>query len=230
MSRTSVMFIEYRSTSSGPWKWLCPLMPADEVCWSNDEPTHMVDINGNDLKVPYKKVYELSKQGTIRDMFNDDDVEFNGRGWPSDMSPELRDYIDKNTDQFDGIWGKSHATLSEISACIDAQKKKWETYKQEYISKKDNISIHEKLGYIIKFLAGSKDLEQLKYFCTELEHKENMGDESDEEYYDYLGEYNELIDDYVFAGSFINGITQIVDFCTNSWTDDTDIRLIYFTC
>ena len=49
----------------------------------------MVDTTGTDNKEEYKFVYELSKQGSVRDLLNDYDVDFNDRGFPKDMSEEL---------------------------------------------------------------------------------------------------------------------------------------------
>ena len=74
MSRTSVLYIEYRANDKSPWRWVRPMMPAQDVRWSEREPSYMVDVNGNDIKEPYKFVYELTKQGIVRDLFNDHDV------------------------------------------------------------------------------------------------------------------------------------------------------------
>lgn len=227
MSRTSVLYIEYRVNDKSPWRWVRPMMPAQDVQWASKEPEYMVDVNGNDIKEPYKFVYELTKQGIVRDLFNDHDVDFNDRGFPTDMSIELKNFIDSHPDEFEGIWGKSYASLKEITDCIELQIKEAEAHKQEYINKDNNTTIHEKLNYILKFLSGEKDLEQLKYFILDVDNSEQR----DDEYYcDYILEYDEIIDDYKYCLSFFEGINQIVDFCTNSWTDDTDIRIIYFTC
>ena len=88
MSRTSVMYIEYRKNSNSPWRWIHPLMPTQDIDWAEDDPGYMVDTTGTDNKEEYKFVYELDKQGTIRDLLNDYDVDFNERGFPKDMSEE----------------------------------------------------------------------------------------------------------------------------------------------
>ena len=227
MSRTSVLYIEYRKNHKSPWRWIRPLMPSQDVSWSDKEPQYMVDVNGTGNKEPYKFVYELSKQGIVRDLFNDHDVDFNDRGFPEDMSEDLKKFMENDPDQFDGIWGKSYASLKEIIDCVNLQIKETETHKQEYINKENNTTIHEKLNYILKFLSGEKDLEQLKYFILDVDNSEQR----DDDYYcDYILEYDEIIDDYKYCLSFFEGINQIVDFCTNSWTDESDIRIIYFTC
>ena len=223
MSRTSVLYIEYRKNDKSPWRWVRPLMPAQDVQWSSKEPEYMVDINGNDIKEPYKFVYELAKQGIVRDLFNDHDVDFNDRGFPTDMSIELKNFIDSHPDEFEGIWGKSYASLKEIADCIELQIKEAETHKQEYINKENNTTIHEKLNLIMQALGGI-DVQ------SDLFNKSRNEDMSDDDYCDYILEYDEIIDDYKYCLSFFEGINQIVDFCTNSWTDDTDIRIIYFTC
>ena len=223
MSRTSVLYIEYRANDKSPWRWVRPMMPAQDVRWSEREPSYMVDVNGNDIKEPYKFVYELTKQGIVRDLFNDHDVEFNDRGFPTDMSIELKNFIDSHPDEFDGIWGKSYASLKEITDCIELQIKETEAHKQEYINKENNTTIHEKLNLIMRALGGL-DVQ------SDLFNKSRNEDMSDDDYCDYILEYDEFIGDYKYCYSFFEGINLIVDFCTNSWTDDTDIRIIYFTC
>ena len=223
MSRTSVLYIEYRKNDKSPWRWIRPMMPSQDVQWSSKEPEYMVDVNGNDIKEPYKFVYELAKQGIVRDLFNDHDVDFNDRGFPTDMSIELKNFIDSHPDEFEGIWGKSYASLKEITDCIELQIKEAETHKQEYINKENNTTIHEKLNLIMRALGGL-DVQ------SDLFNKSRNEDMSDDDYCDYILEYDEIIGDYKYCYSFFEGINQIVDFCTNSWTDDTDIRIIYFTC
>lgn len=223
MSRTSVLYIEYRKNHKSPWRWIRPLIPSQDVSWSDKEPEYMVDVNGTDNKEPYKFVYELSKQGIVRDLFNDYDVDFNDRGFPEDMSEDLKKFMESDPDQFDGIWGKSYASLKEIIDCVELQIKETETHKQEYINKQNNVTIHEKLDLIMKSILGVNVEERIR----DMFRDEEM---SDDDYCDYILEYDELIDDYKYCLSFFEGINQIVDFCTNSWTDESDIRIIYFTC
>ena len=224
MSRTSVMYIEYRKNGNSPWRWVRPLMPAQDIDWAEDDPGYMVDTTGTDNKEEYKFVYELDKQGTIRDLLNDYDVDFNERGFPTDMSEELKKFIESDPERFDGIWGKSYASLQEIIDCVNLKIKTTEAHKQECMNTQNNVSIHQKLNLIMKSLGGINVQSDL---LNDAFKKEESEDEDD---YDYISEYNELIDDYKWCLSFFEGINQIVDFCTNSWTDATDIRIIYFTC
>lgn len=223
MSRTSVLYIEYRKNHKSPWRWIRPLMPSQDVSWSDKEPQYMVDVNGTGNKESYKFVYELSKQGIVRDLFNDHDVDFNDRGFPEDMSEDLKKFMESDPDQFDGIWGKSYASLNEIIDCVNLQIKETETHKQEYMNKQNNTTIHDKLDLIMKSILGINVEERIRDMFTDEEI-------SDDDYCDYILEYDELIDDYKYCLSFFEGINQIVDFCTNSWTDESDIRIIYFTC
>ena len=224
MSRTSVMYIEYRKNSNSPWRWVRPLMPAQDIDWAEDDPGYMVDTTGTDNKEEYKFVYELDKQGTIRDLLNDYDVDFNDRGFPKDMSEELKKFIESDPERFDGIWGKSYASLQEIIDCVNLKIKTTEAHKQECMNTQNNVSIHQKLNLIMKSLGGINVQSDL---LNDASKKEESEDEDD---YDYISEYNELIDDYKWCLSFFEGINQIVDFCTNSWTDESNIRIIYFTC
>ena len=224
MSRTSVMYIEYRKNSNSPWRWIRPLMPAQDIDWAEDDHSYMVDTTGTDNKEEYKFVYELDKQGTIRDLLNDYDVDFNERGFPKDMSEELKKFMESDPERFDGIWGKSYASLQEIIDCVNLKIKTTEAHKQECMNTQNNISIHQKLNLIMKSLGGINVQSDL------LNDAVNKEESEDEDNYDYIQEYDELIDDYKWCLSFFEGINQIVDFCTNSWTDAIDIRIIYFTC
>lgn len=224
MSRTSVMYIEYRKNSNSPWRWVRPLMPAQDIDWAENDPGYMVDTTGTDNKEEYKFVYELDKQGTIRDLLNDYDVDFNERGFPKDMSEELKKFIESDPERFDGIWGKSYASLQEIIDCVNLKIKTTEAHKQECMNTQNNVSIHQKLNLIMKSLGGINVQSDL---LNDASKKEESEDDYD---YDYIREYDELIDDYKWCLSFFEGINQIVDFCTNSWTDAQDIRIIYFTC
>ena len=222
MSRTSVMYIEYRKNSNSPWRWVRPLMPAQDIDWAEDDPGYMVDTTGTDNKEEYKFVYELDKQGTIRDLLNDYNVDFNERGFPKDMSEELKKFMESDPERFDGIWGKSYASLQEIIDCVNLKIKTTEAHKQECMNTQNNVSIHQKLNLIMKSLGGINVQSDLL--------NDAVNKEESEDNYDYIQEYDELIDDYKWCLSFFEGINQIVDFCTNSWTDATDIRIIYFTC
>ena len=224
MSRTSVMYIEYRKNSNSPWRWVRPLMPAQDIDWAEDDPSYMVDTTGTDNKEEYKFVYELDKQGTIRDLLNDYDVDFNERGFPKDMSEELKKFMESDPERFDGIWGKSYASLQEIIDCVNLKIKTTEAHKQECMNTQNNVSIHQKLNLIMKSLGGINVQSDL------LNDAVNKEESEDEDNYDYIREYDELIDDYKWCLSFFEGINQIVDFCTNSWADAQDIRIIYFTC
>ena len=224
MSRTSVMYIEYRKNSNSPWRWIRPLMPSQDIDWAEDDPGYMVDTTGTDNKEEYKFVYELDKQGTIRDLLNDYDVDFNERGFPKDMSEELKKFMESDPERFDGIWGKSYASLQEIIDCVNLKIKTTEAHKQECMNTQNNVSIHQKLNLIMKSLGGINVQSDLLNGVSKKDESE------DEDNYDYIQEYDELIDDYKWCLSFFEGINQIVDFCTNSWTDATDIRIIYFTC
>ena len=224
MSRTSVMYIEYRKNNDSPWRWIRPLMPSQDIDWAEDDPAYMVDTTGTDNKEEYKFVYELDKQGTIRDLLNDYDVDFNERGFPKDMSEELKKFMESDPERFDGIWGKSYASLQEIIDCVNLKIKTTEAHKQECMNTQNNVSIHQKLNLIMKSLGGINVQSDLLNDAFKKDESE------DEDHYDYIQEYDELIDDYKWCPSFFEGVNQIVDFCTNSWTDASDIRIIYFTC
>ena len=222
MSRTSVMYIEYRKNADSPWRWIRPLMPSQDIDWAENDPGYMIDTTGADNKEEYKFVYELSKQGSVRDLLNDYDVDFNDRGFPKDMSEELKKFMESDPERFDGIWGKSYASLQEIIDCINLKIKTTEAHKQEYMNKQNNVTIHQKLDLIMKSLGG---IDVQADLLNDASKKEESEDD-----YDYILEYDELIDDYKWCLSFFEGINQIVDFCTNSWEDASNIRIVYFTC
>ena len=228
MSRTSVMYIEYRKNDDSPWRWVRPLMPSQDIDWAEDDPGYMVDTTDN--KEEYKFVYELSKQGIVRDLFNDNDVDFNGRGFPKDMSEELKKFIESDPERFDGIWGKSYASLQEVIDCVNLKIKEIESRKQEYINKQNNATIHQKLDLIMKSLGGINVQADLLNVAFKKEESEDNSEDDYDYDYDYIGECDDMIDDYKYCLNFLAGINQVVDFCTNSWAFETNIRIIYFTC
>ena len=87
-------------------------------------------------------------------MLNDYDVDFNDRGFPKDMSEELKKFMENDPERFDGIWGRSYASLQEIIDCINLKIKTAEAHKQEYVNKQNNVTIHQKLDLIMKSLGG----------------------------------------------------------------------------
>ena len=110
----------------------------------------------------------------------------------------------------------------EIIDCINLKIKTAEAHKQEYVNKQNNVTIHQKLDLIMKSLGGINVHADLLNGAVEKEESEDD--------YDYILEYDELIDDYKWCLSFFEGVNQIVDFCTNSWEDASNIRIVYFTC
>ena len=96
---------------------------------------------------------------------------------------------------------------------------------------KDSEIIAQKLEVVREF-CDKRNIELMVYFDKgdDLIVKVENEESEDEDNYDYIQEYDELIDDYKWCLSFFEGVNQIVDFCTNSWEDASNIRIVYFTC
>ena len=75
MSRTAIIFIEFRENSSKPWELFCPLMKKSHQEYQNGYQLGDETINGE----VYTYVFNDEKQGDIRDYLDDNYYDFNMR-------------------------------------------------------------------------------------------------------------------------------------------------------
>ena len=217
-------FIEFKDREESNWKLLSYLIPEHKRRYhhENDEDREdIVVIEGED----YRKVYEDSIQGTIRDLFSSND-DISNRGFPTDISEELDDVLKKEFEKYavdygdgekrDWRWGKSYALLSELYAI----------YKQEYNEAFERYMkrrMDSRFDYInsrfdrMERLLEQKKVAKLKPF------------EKEEEWFDDEDSWEkESLNDAMWLGEWLYGINKLVDFATGGWYSSEEIRIVCY--
>lgn len=203
MSRTAIIFIEFKKSIESEWNLFAPLIPKNQINYNYSEPL-TDDIIINNIKYVY--AFQDKKQGIIRDLLDDDNISFNRRGFPPNLSKQLNEYLNKI--DLDGCWGKSYVNFDELYSCL-SDKESWaKTQISKYSTKKDYEIINSKLDAI---------LNNIKYKEIKLEND------------DMLTEYEEYLDDIQWIYRYIHSIQDMIRFCTNS-IETYNYRLIYFMC
>lgn len=216
MSRTAIIFIEFRENSSKPWELFCPLMKKSHQEYQNGYQLGSETINGEE----YTYVFNDEKQGDIRDYLNSDDYVFNRRGFPKDMSNMLDKYLTncKCNGDLEGTWGHSYVTIDEFKNVIREDKEKLDSWFVAYSTNDQFKIIKRKLDGI---------LEYLKYSKTDIKLDEPENDDND---WDAADEYRDQMNGYNWSLQYLESIEQMVAFCTSSWEGNHEIRLVYFIC
>ena len=146
--------------------------------------------------------------------FNSTDCDFRERGYPSDMSEELRFYLKSVDDKY--LWGKTYVTLSEWNNEYHRQLEKFKSKLNDLYSKKNADKTNEKLDDILKMLSGEKVEKKKKKNSDDEENEINSSIDYlwEEKYYDLMYMRNEITRAYVLTEYF-------------GYTPDEDIRIIY---
>ena len=167
---------------------------------------------------------------------------FGERGFPSDMSEELRIFLDKEieNDEHDYRYNKSYVLLSELYALY---KNEMKLIKKDFFNAIKNYEyskIHDKLNRLLELSTIDKaslsddDKEKLdkktKKLYTRKKKKDNNEDISldsyqdyeetleyiEENYHDVMSIYNE----YIFAWRIVDELF--------GYKDDSNIRIVYY--
>ena len=126
MSSCSSIYIEFKKRGDQQWHLLEGIVPLDyrdrSYCGEGDshDSNHAVEIGG----VKMNRMFNIVRQGDVRDLLAGHDAPFNDRGFPDDLSPELKAMFDKVQQRIDSEeneflrgrdwrWGKSWCTLTE---------------------------------------------------------------------------------------------------------------------
>ena len=224
MSRTAIIYYEYKQKGETDWKLFAPLVKKSELYLNYHELLKPnVVINGEE----YVYSFQDDIQGTIRDYCDDDDQDFYRRGFPNDMSTELKTYLDreKNNGGLDGTWSHSWVTIDEFISAIEKDKLRNLKQIEEYTAKSDFTKLNDKVDKIIQYLYN-KNNEPINLLTQT--HSDNGGNYND--FIDYIAEYEEENDCLDYAKEYLEGIKQTIAFALNGWNDSFDIRLVYFIC
>lgn len=219
MSRSTIIFFEFKKKGESTWNLFAPLikktdfyLPYHELLKPN------VMVNGEE----YVYSFQDDIQGTIRDYCDDSNQDFYRRGFPNDMSEDLKAYLDKEKENggLEYIWGHSWVTTDEFKDVIEKDISVAQERINEYTSKTEFEKLHDKLDIILKTINNE----------TIVSTKTNKDDE--DSYYDYLSYIDELkeeIDCLTYAKQYLEGVEQMISILNNAWVDTYDIRLVYFT-
>lgn len=220
MSRTSILYFEYKEKSAWEWKLFAPLVKKNDLYldyhYLLKEP---VVINNEE----YVHSFQDEIQGTIRDYLNDNYREFNCRGFPKDMSPELTEYIErqKKNECLDGTWGHSWVDIDELINVIKDDYNRNKESICSYTSKSEFEKLHDKLDIILKTIKK----ETIPISTTKKDDEDSYYDRL--EYINELTEENECLD---YAREYLEGVKLMIAILNNAWADTYDIRIVYFTC
>lgn len=220
MSRTSVLYFEYKEKSAWEWKLFAPLVKKSDLYLDYHyllrDP---VVIDGEE----YVHSFQDDIQGTIRDYLNDNYREFNYRGFPKDMSPELSAFIEKQkkNEGLDGSWGHSWVDVDELINVIKDDYNRNKESICSYTSKSEFTKLHDKLDIILKTIK--------KETITSTTNT----DDNEDTNYDYIEYINELTEENEcldYAREYLEGVKLMIAILNNAWPDTYDVRIVYFTC
>lgn len=166
---------------------------------------------------------------------------FSNRGFPSDMSEELKVYLEKEieNDDRDYRYNKSYVSLSELYALY---KQKMEIVKEDLfktIKEYEYSKIHEKLNRLLELATIDRtslthdDLKKIDSKTKKLYTKKKKKDDENTsidtyEYYKETLEYIEedyhnvmsIYNEYIFAWRIVDELF--------GYTDDSNIRIVYY--
>lgn len=237
-------YIEFKKDDR--WNLVSILTPKEKLSYNDYK--KFVDVNGTE----YHLTYECCKQGIIRDIFSNYgwcDAPFTDRGFPDDMSDELKNLlkeekfreweeqkksidpdfvydtnlkrvprtrpISMEEDFKDYKYNKTYATLAEIALFYQKEISKTKDALKKQLEKDSFAKLNDRIDALEKLIETGK------------KPKKSTKKEMDD-YYNPIQELEENISDIEFINSWIDGISAIVDFYTDSWYDLNDIRVICY--
>ena len=229
MGTYSSIFIEFKKKSDSQWHLLEAAVPLSFVghTYSGEsaDDNHTIGIGG----VTMNRMFTLARQGDVRDLLASHDAPFNDRGFPDDLSPELKEMFDKVQQKIDSKdndflfgrdwrWGKSWCYLSELESFLDKSLEKCKSDILKEHSKQFSRDISDKLYAILAAVSGNMKIPTKKDDADDYNEIEEMLD-----YY-----MNEELDSIICLKQFVSGIALIHEFLTNDWCYDSSIRLVFY--
>ena len=226
MSTCSSIYIEFKKKGNQQWHLLEGIVPRDYRDWSYSseeaslDGNQVVDIGGAKMS----RMFNIVRQGDVRDLLAGHDAPFNDRGFPEDLSPELKAMFDKvqqkidskENDVFQGRdwrWGKSWCTLTELQAYLDERLEKCKASILSEHSKQLSYGISDKLDAILAAVSG-------KAIKTKRELDDNEYIDQGEMLEYYMGEE---LDEIIWLKGFAAGIALIHEFLTDEWFSEESL-------
>lgn len=209
-------YIEFKDDDK--WNLVSILTPREKLGY--DECKRFFNVNGTEYHLAYKNW----KQGTVREIFSTRgwyNAPFTNRGFPNSMSDELKNLLEeeklREEDFGDYKFDKTYATLEEISLFYRKEISKAKDALKKQLEEDSFAKINEKLDYIQECVLTGRVPDK----------KKSKKKKSDDDY-DPIPELEENISNIELIGSWIDGISAIVDFYTDCSYDFNDIRVICY--
>ena len=237
-------YIEFKNGDK--WNLVSILAPKEKLNY--DGYKRFLNLDGTE----YHLTYENWKQGIVRDIFSTHgwyDAPFTSRGFPNDMSDELKNLLEEEKLR---EWEEQKKTIDpdfeydkNFNRVPRTKPISIEEDYRDYRYDKTYATLEEILLFYQKELSRAKDalkkqlekdsfaklndrIDRLeKLIETGKKPKKSSKKEPDDDY-DPIPELEENISDIELIGSWIDGINAIVDFYTDSWYDLNDIRVICY--
>ena len=182
MGSCSSIYIEFKKRGDQQWYLLEGIVPLDyrdrSYCGEDDshDSNHAVEIGG----VKMCRMFNIVRQGDVRDLLAGHDAPFNDRGFPDDLSPELQSYLDERLEKCKasilsehskqlsyGISDKLDAILAAVSG--KAMKPKKGRVDEEYIDQGEMLDFYmgEELNEILWLREFASGLGLVYEFLTD---------------------------------------------------------------
>lgn len=234
MGTCSSIFIEFKKKNDPQWHLLNGIVPLDyrDTSDCSDDPSpddnHVVKIGG----IKMYRMFNIVRQGCVRDLFAGHDAPFNDRGFPDDLSPEQKEMFDKVQQKIDanktgGLWGgdwrwgKSWCSLSELYTFLDERLEKCKASILSEHSKQLSYGISDKLDAILTAISG-------KPIKSKKKKKEDNEYIDQGEMLDYY--LNEELNEIIWLKEFASGVSLIHEFLIDEWLSEDSLRLVFYAC
>ena len=240
-------YIEYRECPKDEWKLVSMMVPTSKHSYPEYCKKRIIDGVEHCISI------SESKQGHVRDVFSTHgwyDAPFTGRGFPEDMSQELKDYLEQcKTEEWEsqkkdldpdyeykiinGVYTKVPRT-EPLSIEKDYSDYRYDKtyvtlselseFQVKEVAKAEKRINDEK--YKDSFTKLNERIDALETLIVTGKKPESKESEKKEEDYSYIAELEEEFDDAKWLGEWIYGINAIVDFYSGGWNDYENIRII----
>ncbi len=234
MGVCSSIYIEFRKKDDKQWHLLSGVVPLEYVDQTNysenasPDDNHIVEIGG----VKMYQMFNLVRQGVVRDLLAGLDRPFSDRGFPDDLSSELKEMFDKVQHKIDARneehmyssgdwrWRKSWCTLDEFESYVEESFEKCKARILAEHTKQLSNGISAKLDTILDIVSGRHDMQKYK-----------TGEEREDDSYNMLEYYmEEELEEILCLKEFAAGIELIHEFLTGDRWSETSIRLVFYAC
>lgn len=236
MGTYSSIYIEFKQRGSQRWRLLEGFVPMDfrngayDGETSSPDSNHLVSVGGTRIC----RMFSIVRQGVVRDLLAGYDTPFNDRGFPDDLSPELKALFDQvqqqiESDKDSGLmgrdwrWGKSWCYLSELEAYLDERLERCKSDILTEHTKLLSCGISHKLDAILAAVTGGG----AKGSGVSLPPNEAVCEDSDQgEMLEY--HLTEELNEIIWLKEFVAGIALIHEFLTDDWLSESSIRLVFY--